>query len=140
MAIRTAEAVWEGTITEGKGNVTVANKSFPYSFSSRFEEGEGSNPEELLGAAHAGCFSMQLGALLGRAGFPANKVHTVAKVHLVKGDAGFSITRIDLVTEADVPNVDEATFLEHANNAKAICPVSRALGAIEITLDAKLIS
>ena len=140
MAVRIAEAIWEGTITDGKGNITVANKSFPYSFSSRFEEGEGSNPEELLGAAHAGCFSMQLGALLGRAGFPANKVHTVANVHLIKGDAGFSITRIHLVTEADVPNIDEATFLEHANNAKAVCPVSRALGAIEITLDAKLVS
>lgn len=140
MAVRTAEAIWEGTITEGKGNITIANKSFPYSFSSRFEEGEGSNPEELLGAAHAGCFSMQLGALLGRAGFPANEVHTVAHVHLIKGDVGFSITRIHLVTEADVPNIDEATFLEHANNAKAVCPVSRALGAIEITLDAKLVS
>jgi osmotically inducible protein OsmC len=139
MAVRTAEAVWEGTITEGSGNITVANKSFPYSFSSRFEEGNGSNPEELLGAAHAGCFSMQLGALLGRAGFPANEVRTVAKVHLIKGDAGFSITKIDLVTEADVPNIDEATFLETAKNAKEVCPVSRALASIEITLDAKLV-
>jgi osmotically inducible protein OsmC len=111
-----------------------------YSFASRFEEGTGTNPEELIAAAHAGCFSMALSGGLSRAGHPPTRVHTTARVHLEKGDAGFSITAIDLDTEAEVPGIDDATFQEQAATAKAGCPVSRALAAVEIRLDARLVS
>jgi osmotically inducible protein OsmC len=109
-----------------------------YSFSSRFEDGSGTNPEELIAAAHAGCFSMALSGALTRAGHPPESVRTTAKVHLEKGEAGFSIVRVALVTRAKVPGIDAATFQEKAEGAKAGCPVSRALAAIEITLDAEL--
>jgi osmotically inducible protein OsmC len=111
-----------------------------YSFSSRFEEGTGTNPEELIAAAHAGCFSMAFSAGLSRAGHVPNRVQTTAKVHLVKGDAGFSISTIELETEADVPGIDDAAFQEHAEAAKAGCPVSRALAGVEIKLNARLVS
>ncbi len=110
----------------------------PYSFVSRFEEGAGTNPEELIGAAHAGCFSMALSAALGRAGHDPDSVSTNAAVHLEKGDSGFSITRVHLTTEAVVPGIEQAQFEEIANEAKANCPVSKALAGVEITLDAKL--
>lgn len=110
----------------------------PYSFSSRFEDGTGTNPEELLGAAHAGCFSMALSGALGRAGHDPESVSTTAAVHLEKGDSGFSITRIHLTTNAVVPGIEKAQFEEIANEAKANCPVSRALAGVEITLDATL--
>jgi osmotically inducible protein OsmC len=110
-----------------------------YSYTSRFEEGAGTNPEELIAAAHAGCFSMALSGALGRAGHPPARVHTTAKVHLDKGDSGFSITRSELVCEAEVPGIDESTFMETAQTAKANCPVSRELAGVEITLDAKLL-
>lgn len=110
-----------------------------YSFSSRFEEGQGTNPEELIAAAHAGCFSMALSGDLGRAGYDPKQVQTTAKVHLTKGDGGFRITRIHLETEAEVPGIDEDTFQEVAEGAKKGCPVSQALAAVdEITLDARL--
>jgi osmotically inducible protein OsmC len=110
-----------------------------YSFSSRFEDGKGTNPEELIAAAHAGCFSMATASGLGKAGFTPERVDTKATVHLTSVSGGFAITRIDLDMEADVPGIDEATFLEIAQGAKAGCPVSKALAAVpEITLNAKL--
>jgi osmotically inducible protein OsmC len=140
MPVRKAEAVWEGTLQEGKGAMTTGGGVvFPFSNSSRFEEGAGSNPEELLGAAHAGCFTMALGARLGRNGFPATRLHTVAKVHLIKGETGSSITLIELETEGVVPGLDEQTFREHAEAAKVGCIVSRALAATEIHLIARLV-
>lgn len=141
MAIRTAKAAWNGNLQEGKGSLALGSGAFegPYSFSSRFEDGSGTNPEELLGAAHAGCFSMALAAGLGRAGFAPKRVETEAKVHLGKNDAGMSITRIDLTTRAEVPGIDEATFQKHAEETKKGCIVSRALSAVEMTLDAKLV-
>lgn len=141
MAIRQAEAEWKGTLREGSGRVKTESGAVdgPYSFVSRFETGDGTNPEELIGAAHAGCYSMALSAGLTKAGFTPTRVHTVAKVHLDKGDSGFSITRVDLVTEAEVPGIDAAAFEAQAEGAKKGCPVSRALGAIEITLQASLV-
>ncbi len=140
MAIRTAKAAWNGSLKEGDGTLALGSGAFEgrYSFSSRFEEGTGTNPEELLGAAHAGCFSMALAAGLGRAGFSPKRVETVAKVHLGKTDAGLAITRIDLETRAEVPGIDEATFRKHAEETKINCIVSRALSAVEVHLDAKL--
>ncbi len=138
MPVRTANAVWEGTLREGNGTMKFGTFEGRYSFPSRFEEGEGTNPEELLGAAHAGCFSMALSAALGRAGHDPESVSTNAAVHLDKGDSGFSITRVHLTTEAVVPGIEQAQFEEIANEAKANCPVSKALAGVEITLDAKL--
>ena len=141
MPKRTADAQWEGSLQDGKGTMRFGSGAFEgqYSFSSRFEEGSGTNPEELIAAAHAGCFSMALSAGLGRAGHNPERVSTNATVHLEKGDAGFSITRIELVTEASVPGIDEATFKEQAETAKANCPVSKALAGAEITLEATLV-
>lgn len=143
MPVRSAEAVWKGSLKEGNGAMKMASGAYEgqYSFSSRFEEGEGTNPEELIAAAHAGCYSMALSADLGRAGYTPQEVHTTAKVHLTKGESGFRITRVHLITEARVPGIDDAAFQEQAEKAKKGCPVSQALGAVdEITLDAKLIS
>lgn len=110
----------------------------PYSFTSRFEDGSGTNPEELLGAAHAGCFSMALSGALGRAGHDPDSVSTTANVELEKGDSGFSITRVRLVTQAVVPGIEDEQFQQIAAEAKANCPVSRALAGVEILLDATL--
>jgi osmotically inducible protein OsmC len=139
--IRTSKAQWNGSLKDGKGTVSLGSGAYEgqYSFSSRFESGTGTNPEELIAAAHAGCFSMALSAQLGKAGFTPTRISSDAKVHLEKVGEGFSITKIELVTEGVVPGIDEATFLEHAEGAKKGCPVSRALGAVEITLDAKLV-
>lgn len=141
MPLLSAEAVWEGELQGGKGTMRFGGGAFEgqYSFSSRFEEGTGTNPEELIAAAHAGCFSMALSGALGRAGHPPTRVQTTAKVHLDKGESGFSITHSHLVCEAEVPGMDESAFLETAETAKKNCPVSRALGAIEVTLEAKLV-
>lgn len=109
-----------------------------YSFVSRFESGDGTNPEELIAAAHAGCFSMALSNALAQAGHTATSVKTTATVHLDKGAEGFGITKIDLDTVGDVPGLDEGEFLKYAEGAKANCPVSRALAAVEITLNARL--
>ena len=142
MPVRSADAQWEGSLQDGKGTMRLASGAYEgqYSFSSRFEEGTGTNPEELIAAAHAGCFSMALSAQLGRAGHNPNRVATTAKVHLEKGDAGFSITRIELTTEAEVPGIDDAAFQEIAENAKKTCPVSVALAGPQITLKATLLS
>ncbi|HJQ24728.1 MAG TPA: OsmC family protein [Blastocatellia bacterium] len=142
MATRNGSAVWEGTLREGKGTVRLGSGAFegPYSFASRFEDGAGTNPEELIGAAHAGCFSMALAAGLTKAGYSPNRVATTAKVHLGQSGGGFKITLIELETEADVPGIDDAAFQEQAATAKKNCPVSQALAATEITLSAKLLS
>jgi osmotically inducible protein OsmC len=140
MPARTASAVWEGDLKSGKGRVKLGSGAYEgaYSFVSRFESGAGTNPEELIGAAHAGCFSMALSAGLGKAGITPKRIQTEARVHLEKQGEGFAITRIDLVTVGDVPGTDEKTFREHAEAAKKGCPVSKALAGAEITLDAKL--
>ena len=141
MAKRTANAVWEGTLREGKGRVKLGSGAFEgqYSFASRFEEGTGTNPEELIGAAHAGCFSMALAAGLTKAGFNPTRISTNAAVSLEKVGEGFKITTIELNTEAEIPNIDEAAFLEQAEGAKNNCPVSQALTGAQITLNAKLV-
>lgn len=138
MPIRTAEAEWQGKLSDGHGTMHFDGYDGPYTFASRFEQGEGTNPEELIGAAHAGCFSMALSGELVKAGFPPERIHTTARVHIDKDENGFSITAIDLATDARVPGIDNATFLRIANEAKAGCPVSRALGAVPINLDARL--
>lgn len=142
MAVRNAEAVWSGTLKEGSGSMRLGSGAFEgnFSFSSRFEEGTGTNPEELIGAAHAGCFSMSLGNELSKAGFPPNRIHTRAQVHLGQVDGRATITRVHLDTEGEVPGIDEAQFQQIAEGAKANCPVSRALAGVEITLNAKLVS
>ena len=141
MPIRTASARWSGNLTEGSGTIKTGKGGYEgnYSFKSRFEEGEGTNPEELIGAAHAGCFSMAFAHGLSQAGFTPKRVQTTAKVHLEKNPAGFSIPKIELHTEADVPNIDEASFQEQAETAKTNCPVSKVLAGAEITLNAKLV-
>ena len=141
MPVRTADAQWEGSLQDGTGTMRLGSGAFEgrYSFASRFEEGPGTNPEELIGAAHAGCFSMFLSGVLSRADNPPNRISTTARVHIERGDDGFSITRIELQTEADVPGLDAQVFQEHAATAKAGCPVSKALAGTEITLDAKLV-
>lgn len=140
MPKRGASAEWNGTLTDGSGTMRVDSGAYegPYSFSSRFQEGTGSNPEELMGAAHAGCFSMAFSKILTDAGYPPERIQTRADVHLTKDEAGFSISRIDLHTTGQVPNIDTAEFNKHAETAKANCPVSRALAGVDITLDAKL--
>lgn len=142
MAVRKADATWQGTLKEGTGNLKTGSGAYegPYSFSSRFEDGSGTNPEELLAAAHAACYSMALNAGLEKAGYSAARVTTTAKAHLTKGDAGFSISKIDLETEAEVPGIDDETFQKFALETKDNCIVSRALSAVEMTVTATLIS
>ncbi len=141
MAVRTAEAEWKGNLREGQGTMKLGSGAFEgrYSFASRFESGTGTNPEELIGAAHAGCFSMALSAGLSAAGFKPTRVHTTARVHLEKVGEGFGITKIELNTEAQIPGIDSATFQQHAEGAKKNCPVSKALAGTEISLSAKLV-
>jgi len=140
--VRSANAVWKGNLVEGNGTVSVGSglfKDTQYSFVSRFEEGTGTNPEELIGAALAGCYSMALAHGLAEAGYKPGEVRTSAKVHLDKVGDGFAITRIDLETEARVPGIDEKEFMEKANATKTGCPVSQALASTEITLTARLV-
>jgi osmotically inducible protein OsmC len=142
MPVRTADAEWTGTLQEGSGHMQFGQGAFKgaYSFSSRFEEGTGTNPEELIAAAEAGCFSMKFSGDLGAAGFTPERVATTARVHIEKGDAGFSITRIQLQAEAEVPGIDDARFQEIAEQSKRNCPVSRALASVPaIELTAKLV-
>jgi len=141
MAVRTSEASWEGNLKEGKGKMKVGAGAYegPFSFASRFESGSGTNPEELIAAAHAGCFSMALSAGLGKNGFNPKRVKTVAKAHLEKVGEGFKITRIELNSEAEVPGIDKAKFNEIAEATKKGCPVSQALAGTEIVLNAKLL-
>lgn len=140
MPIRTSKAEWKGNLREGQGTVELGSGAYKgsYSFPSRFEEGQGTNPEELIAAAHAGCYSMALSAGLSKAGFTPTRVHTVAKVHLDKVGEGFAITTIELETEAEIPGIDEATFMQQAEGAKVGCPVSKALAGADIKLNAKL--
>lgn len=142
MPVRKAEAKWEGKIQEGKGSVKLGSGAFegPYSFKSRFEEGSGTNPEELIGAAHAGCFSMALSLFLEKAGATPERIDTDAKVHIEQVGEGFKITKIELSTEAKVQGMDESEFKKQAEEAKKNCPVSQALAGTEITLQAKLLS
>ena len=141
MAKRTASAVWEGTLKDGKGKVKLGSGAFEgqYSFASRFEEGTGTNPEELIGAAHAGCFSMALAAGLTRAGLNPTRISTNASVSLEKVGEAFKITTIELDTEAEVSGIDQSAFLDHAEAAKKNCPVSQALAGVDIKLNAKLV-
>jgi osmotically inducible protein OsmC len=141
MVARRAEAEWQGDLRSGKGQVSLGSGAWsgPYSFRSRFESGDGTNPEELIGAAHAGCFSMALAAGLTAAGHAPERIHTVATVDIEQQDGGFAIPRILLKTEARVPGIDEAGFGEHAQAAKANCPVSKALAGTTIKLEAKLL-
>ena len=142
MPTRTADARWEGGLKVGKGTMRFGSGAFEgqYSFSSRFEEGTGTNPEELIGAAHAGCFSMALSAGLERAGHPPASVQTTARVNLEKAESGFRIARIDLDTVADVPGIEAGAFQEQAESAKVNCPVSQALTGVDIRLEARLAS
>lgn len=140
MAVRSASAQWTGSLKDGKGTMRLSSGAYegPYSFASRFEDGTGTNPEELIGAAHAGCFSMALSGALGRAGHEVGSISTTAKVHLEKVDEAQTITRIELITEAVVPGIEPAEFQEIAEGAKRNCPVSRLLAAAEISLQATL--
>ena len=139
MAISKSEATWEGTLKEGQGTMIVGPGHYTGAFTraSRFENGEGTNPEELIGAAHAGCYSMFLSALLSNNGYTPERIHTTAAVHMGEGP---TITKIELTCRAEVPGVDEETFNDLAAQAKIGCPVSKALASVEeIVLDAKLV-
>lgn len=139
MTIRTSSAEWKGTLKEGAGTMKLGSGAYegPFTFASRFESGPGTNPEELIGAAHAGCFSMFLSALLTKEGFTPTRIATTATVHLTEGP---TISLIELNCEAEVPGLSEATFQEKAAAAKANCPVSKALAGPEIRLTASLVS
>lgn len=140
MPTRRAEAEWNGTLREGKGTIKVESGAFtvPYSFGTRFENEKGTNPEELIGAAHAGCFSMALSAGLSKAGLKPTRIRTRAAVTIDKVGDAFGITNIELDCEATVPGLDEKTFQDQAKTAKENCPVSKALAGTQITLKAKL--
>ena len=140
MPVRRAEARWKGSLQDGSGTMRVGSGAFDgrYSFSSRMEDGPGTNPEELIGAAEAGCFSMAFANALSQAGHAPQEIHTSANVHFDKTDKGWAITRIELTTEGIVPGVDEPTFRRIAEEAKKTCPVSRALTGSQINLQATL--
>jgi osmotically inducible protein OsmC len=142
MVERLAEAEWNGSLENGSGVMKLGSGAFQgsYSFGSRFGSERGTNPEELIAAAHAGCFSMALALGLNQAGFEPRRIHTTAKAHIERSDEGFKITSIRLATEAAVPGIAEATFRELAEIAKRNCPVSRALAGTEISLSARLAS
>jgi osmotically inducible protein OsmC len=142
MPSRKAEAEWKGNLAEGGGELKLGSGAWsgPYTFKSRFEEGQSAtNPEELLGAAHAGCFTMALTAQLSRAQITPTRIHTTATVKLDKVGDAFSITSINLEMEAEVPGIDDATFQKYALDAKQNCPVSKALAGTQIQLTAKLV-
>ncbi len=141
MPVRTARAVWGGNLLHGSGFISLGSGSFegPYSYGSRFKEGTGTNPEELIGAAHAGCFSMALAHELDQAHFSPKSIRTTAKVNLAKSREGYAIDEIELITEAAVSDIKEKTFLEYAEKAKNNCPVSKALAGVKINLQAKLV-
>ena len=141
MPIRRSEAMWQGNLLDGKGTMTVGDGVFegPFTHASRFKEGDGTNPEELLGAAHAGCFSMFLSSLLSKDDHVPNHVHTIAKVHIGPIDGAPTIHTIELICTADVPGISQDELLAYAERAKAGCPVSKALAAVStITLSANL--
>ena len=141
MPVRTSEAKWSGDLKQGSGTMKLGSGAYEgaYTFKSRMETGTGTNPEELIAAAHAGCFSMALSAMLSGAGHVPKSVHTVAKVSFEPVPGGFAITKIELNTEGEVPGLDAAGFQKFAEEAKKGCPVSKALAVVpEITLNAKL--
>jgi lipoyl-dependent peroxiredoxin len=140
MATRRSDAVWEGDLKQGKGTMKLGSGAYEgsYTFLSRFEDGKGTNPEELIAAAHAGCFSMALSHALSEAGHVPKRVETSATVHLVKGDGGFRISKIDLDTKGNVPGISADEFQRQAEQAKQNCPVSKVLSGAEITLKATL--
>jgi osmotically inducible protein OsmC len=141
MPIRTAEAEWKGNLRQGNGTMKLGSGAYEgaFSFGTRFEENPGSNPEELVGAAFAGCFSMALSADIERAGFQPTRAHTSARVHLERGESGFSITRIELNTEAEVPGLDDAKFQEIAEGTRKNCPIAKSLAVPDVQLTAKLV-
>jgi len=141
MPVRNAQAAWEGGLKGGKGTMGLGSGAYEgaYSFGSRFEEAGGTNPEELIGAALAGCYSMALAAGLEKAGHAPKRIATKARVHIEKGESGFGVTRIQLDTEAEVPGVDEAAFKQAAEATKTACPISKALASVPIELNAKLV-
>lgn len=138
MAIRESSAVWKGNLAEGEGSMRLGSGAYEGAFSraSRFEDGPGTNPEELIGAAHAGCFSMYLALILSKAGHIPTRIDTTARVHLGEGP---KITLIELSTVGEVPGIDENTFIEFAEQAKKGCPVSQALAAVDMRLTARLV-
>jgi lipoyl-dependent peroxiredoxin len=138
MPVSNSSAVWKGNLVDGSGSMKLGKGGYegPFTKASRFDNGAGTNPEELIGAAHAGCYSMFLSAILSKSGFPPAEIRTTAKVHLGDGPA---ITLIELECEGQVPGCDEATFLDHAEKAKAGCPVSKALSAVPMKLTARLV-
>ena len=141
MPVRTANAEWKGDLVKGTGTISTESgvlKNVTYNFVSRFEQGSETNPEELIGAAHAACFSMALAHGLSSAGFKVNSVQSEDKVHVIKADGGFVISKIELSTVADVEGIDDETFQKHAAATKTECPVSKALTGTEIVLTAKL--
>ena len=142
MPVKTADAVWSGSLPEGKGHLKTQSGALDvdYGWKSRAEDAPGTNPEELIAAAHAGCFSMALSHILGGAGHTPTKIHTTAAVTFSKQGDGFAITGIKLKTEAQVPGIDDATFKKHAESAKSGCPVSKALSSVPMTLEATLIA
>ena len=141
MPIRKGHGEWHGDLTKGSGSLGTESgtlRNVAYSFSSRFESGKGTNPEELIAAAHAACYSMALSAALSGAGFKVNSIRTEDQVHVEKQGAGFAITRLDIDTEASVEGIDEATFQKHAEETKKGCPVSKALAIPTVVLNARL--
>ena len=141
MPTRRAHAVWNGTLTEGHGEMALESGAYKgaYTFATRFGEQKGANPEELIGAAHAGCFSMAFSGILEKAGFKAESIETTAAVSIEKAGEGFRITKIHLSTKGSVPGIDDLRFKDMAEQAKQGCPVSQALAATSITLDAELL-
>jgi osmotically inducible protein OsmC len=140
MPARSASADWDGSLTDGNGVMALGSRSYegPYTYKSRFQEGQGTNPEELIGAAHAGCFSMALSGVLSGQGHAPEHIHTDARVHLISHEEGFKISLVELITRARVPGLAVGELLAAAETAKRTCPVSRALAAVEITIDASL--
>lgn len=142
MPVRKGNAEWNGNLREGNGTVKTESGvlNAKYSFTSRFEEGKGTNPEELIGAAHAGCFSMALSAALAKDGYNPKTIKTEDKVHIDKVGDGFRITKIEMTTEAEVPGIQDDMFHKYAEDAKQNCPVSQALKGVEMVLDARLVA
>jgi len=141
MIKRTAQAHWQGDLKNGSGSMALGSGAFegPYSFTSRFEDGKGTNPEELIGAAHAGCFSMALSGALSKDGYTIDDIRTEATVYMEKGDDGFMITGIKLNTKARVRDIEMNDFVKYASDAKENCPVSQALSAVDIHLETHLL-
>lgn len=139
MSVRTAKSTWNGTLKEGKGTMNFSNYSGPYTFKSRFEEGSGTNPEELVGAAHSGCYSMFLAALISGEGFDPESVETTARVHLGKDDTGPVVTTIELDCQVKCEGLSREKFSELSQAAKEKCPISRLVAAAEVKLNAVLL-